>query len=362
MAVLFGKQYKKQELLEKIGDISQIGGIQQFKMVGGYKDGVDAVEIRTGGGLRFIVVPGKGLDISLADYNGIPLAWRTPASETSSFYYYEPGLEWLRSFGGGLLTTCGLTYAGAPCVDQGEALGLHGRISNTPASNVCVNAQWQGDDYHMEVSGWLREYRFKAENLVLHRRISAILGDNKLWIDDEVVNEGNITVPHMILYHINAGFPVVDSGSEFVSTTQAVIPRDNDAKVDVEHYYLNELPTKGYLERCYYHEMATYSDGYAYAGLVNKHLPDGRQIGFYVKYDTKELPKFTQWKMNGVQEYVVGMEPANCWVEGRDKERSRGTLQFVEPGEKREYHLEIGITSTLEEIEQLIQIAESINK
>ncbi len=50
--------------------------------------------------------------------------------------------------------------------------------------------------------------------------------------------------------------------------------------------------------------------------------------------------------MNGIREYVVGMEPANCWVEGRDKERARGTLQFLEPGETREYHLEIGIISS----------------
>lgn len=347
MPTLFGKSISKAELLASIGDLSQIGGVQQVKLVGGYQDGVDAVEFRTGSGLSFRVVPGRGLDISLAEYRGIPLAWRTPAADTASPYYNEPGLEWLRSFSGGLLTTCGLTYVGAPCVDQGEPLGLHGRISNTPATNVSVDGGWEGDEYRMWVSGKLREYRFKGENLVLRRRISALLGQNKFWIDDEVTNEGNTSSPHMILYHINGGFPVVAAGSAFVSTSDAVTPRDSDAEVDSEHFYLNESPSAGYLERCYYHSMSAASDGFAYGGLVNKDLP----IGFYVKYRTDELPVLTQWKMNGVQEYVVGMEPANCHVEGRAKEREQGTLQFLEPGETRQYHLEVGVLSTLSEID-----------
>ncbi len=359
MPTLFGKFCSKAELLGSIGDLSQIGGVHQVKLVGGYQDGVDAVEFRTGSGFGFRVVPGRGLDISLAEYKGIPLAWRTPAADTGAAYYDEPGLGWLRSFSGGLVTTCGLTYVGAPCMDQGEPLGLHGRISSTPASNVCVDGAWEGDEYRMWVSGKLREYRFKAENLVLRRKISALLGQNRVWIDDEVTNEGNTSTPHMILYHINGGFPVVAAGSMLISTSGAVTPKDSDAEVDKEHFYLNESPSIGFRERCYYHDMSAASDGFSYAGLVNRNLPDGGQTGFYVKYKTDELPMFTQWKMNGVQEYVVGMEPANCLVEGRDKERARGTLQFLAPGETRKYHLEIGVLSTSDEIDSFEDMVKS---
>ena len=41
--------------------------------------------------------------------------------------------------------------------------------------------------------------------------------------------------------------------------------------------------------------------------------------------------------------YVVGMEPGNALVLGRDVERESGRLQFLEPGERREYDLEIGV-------------------
>jgi hypothetical protein len=57
--------------------------------------------------------------------------------------------------------------------------------------------------------------------------------------------------------------------------------------------------------------------------------------------------------MNGEGTYVVGMEPANCLVEGRDKERESGTLQFLQPGEKREYELEIGVLKSTDAIEKL---------
>jgi hypothetical protein len=39
---------------------------------------------------------------------------------------------------------------------------------------------------------------------------------------------------------------------------------------------------------------------------------------------------------------VVGLEPANCHVEGRCKERERGSLVMLQPQETRTYQLEIG--------------------
>ena len=129
--------------------------------------------------------------------------------------------------------------------------------------------------------------------------------------------------------------------------------------MDKEHYYLNDPPTVGFKERCYYHDMASDKDGFVYAGLVNKNMPDGGQFGFYVKYNINELPKFTQWKMNGAREYVVGLEPANCWVEGRAKERTRG-LQFLDPGEVRKYSLEIGALTNAAEVAEFEETVRSL--
>ena len=41
--------------------------------------------------------------------------------------------------------------------------------------------------------------------------------------------------------------------------------------------------------------------------------------------------------------YVVGIEPANCGVEGRAAERRAGTLEFIEPGEERQFEVQIEV-------------------
>ena len=359
MPELYGKQWSKDQVLERVGDVSQIGGARRVRLADGPEDGVEAVQFRTGSGFNFLAVPGRGLDITIAEHNGRPLAWRSAAGEIAAGLTEEPGLGWLRTFAGGLVTTCGLTYAGAPCEDDGETLGIHGRFSSTPASNVWVDGEWQGDDYRMWARGKIRESRLFGENLLLEREVSGFLGQNRLWIHDRVTNEGSRTTPHMILYHINGGFPAVDEGSVLLAPSVSVKPRDADAEVDKEHYYLNDKPTAGYAERCYYHDLASDGEGLVRAGLVNKNLPGGQAFGFYVQYRKSELPKFTQWKQNGAREYVVGLEPANCWVEGRAVERERGTLQFLEPGETREYHVEIGVLADAGEVSAFEELVNS---
>ena len=83
------------------------------------------------------------------------------------------------------------------------------------------------------------------------------------------------------------------------------------------------------------------SDGPVTVKVINPSL--NGWSGMALHYNTAQLPKFTQWKMTAQGEYVLGLEPANCWVEGRAKERERGTLQFLEPGESRCYHLKVEI-------------------
>ena len=39
--------------------------------------------------------------------------------------------------------------------------------------------------------------------------------------------------------------------------------------------------------------------------------------------------------------YAVGVEPGNCHVEGRVKERERGTLQMIAPQEVRTFNIEL---------------------
>jgi len=118
MAELFGTTLSRAEILARVGDISQICDARRMTLSEGRASGVETVEVYTGSGLRFTVVPSRGMDISHASFRGIPLAWRSSVGETSPFLFQPEGYEWLRSFFGGLLTTCGMI--GHEALDRGR--------------------------------------------------------------------------------------------------------------------------------------------------------------------------------------------------------------------------------------------------
>src|SRR4051794_26858987 len=84
----------------------------------------------TAGDMRVNVLPERGLDIGRAWFRGEPVAWESPLGE----------LPWqgdfARSFGGGLLVTCGLRNVGLPSEGQPQ----HGWYSSLPARDVEVDA------------------------------------------------------------------------------------------------------------------------------------------------------------------------------------------------------------------------------
>ena len=352
MAKVFGREYSREDLMERVGDVFQIAGVRGVRLTDGSEEGVQAYEVKTGTGFNFTILASRGMDISTAEYRGRALAWRSSTGDVAPQYFEPEGLRWLRTFYGGLVLTCGLTTAGAPSVDQSQELGLHGRISHIPAKNVCVRCEWDGDEYMMEISGKMRETVVFGENLVLTRKISTKLGEDRFWMHDVVENEGPDVQPLMLLYHINGGFPAVDDGSELVCPSVSWRSRDTEAENEKELACRFSSPIQGFKERVYYHDMKADKDGFVTTALVNSNL-GGEGFGFYVKYRKDQLPNFTEWKMMGKGTYVVGMEPANCAVEGRAKERERGTLQFIQPGERREFDLEIGCLIDSRQIEEL---------
>ena len=59
----------------------------------------------------------------------------------------------------------------------------------------------------------MREARVFGPRLTLRRRITSALGSTKTTIEDTVENAGFGEEPFMLLYHVNAGYPVLDTGA-----------------------------------------------------------------------------------------------------------------------------------------------------
>ncbi|MCC6729623.1 MAG: aldose 1-epimerase family protein [Chthonomonadales bacterium] len=353
MARLYGSEVTRAEIARHVGDMAQIARTKPYRLAEGFEAGTLAVDVSTGTGFQFTVVPDRALDVSSASLGGRSLAWRSAQTDRHPAYYEPAGLGWLRSFPGGLLATCGLLWHGAPTTDEGERLGLHGRVSNTPATNVHWDAGWDGDDYVLSVSGRIREAVVFGANVELRRRVWTRMGESRLFIDDTVENLGFEAAPHMLLYHVNVGFPAVAPDARIVAPSTEARPRDADAAEGGERWDRLDAPTAGYREKCYFHTMRAGRDGAVTAAVINPALDGGVGFGVYVRYRPEQLPFFTQWKMMGEGAYVVGLEPCNALVMGRDVERREGRLQHLEPGERRSYRVEIGAAAGAEALASL---------
>jgi hypothetical protein len=339
MAKLFGQQHSREMILSHVGDLLQVAGIRMMELQDGLESGVRIADVRTGSGLRFQVTLDRGMDISMAEYKGMPLAFRSPNGDVHPHRYEPEGHGWLRTFPGGLMTGCGMTYVGSPCVDEGETLGQHGRLSTLPASAVHHSVRWDGDECVMEVEGEVREATPFKENLLLRRTIETRLGESVITLHDVICNEGDKSTPLMMLYHVNAGWPVVSDGAKLCLQSIRTEPRDTDARSGVADARVFTAPVSGYREQVFYHTLAGDNDGFVAAMIVNSR----NDLGLFVRYRQAELPRFIEWKMMGHRFYAVGLEPANCLVEGRARERAAGTLQFLAPGEERHFLMQIGV-------------------
>lgn len=342
MIAFMGQKWAKGELQKRVGRMEQIAGIVPSLSDDGPGRGTRYSHVYTGSGLCFDVITDRALDIAACSYKGTPLAWLSPSGWMHPAYYEAGGLGWLRSFQGGLCTTCGLDQIGAPSVDGDEAFGLHGRISNSPAEQVGYRAWWDGDRYRLEISGQVRQARLFGENLALNRRISTELGSNAILIEDTVTNLGFSPQPHLILYHCNLGFPLVSEQTRLMVDVEDTIPRDADAVVGLEQWSEFQAPTAGYSEQVFRHVPRADDEGKVSVRIENHALGLGIRINFF----KQQLPHLLEWKMMGQGAYVLGIEPTNSAViEGRAVARAQDDLPHLAPGESQSYQLEFEVLS-----------------
>ncbi|HEY9593027.1 MAG TPA: DUF4432 family protein, partial [Spirochaetia bacterium] len=256
-------------LERRVGNARQLGGIRHVELADGRGRGTRCLQVDTGeGGLSFTVVADRGLDIADCTFRGTNLVYHTPGGIAHPSYSDPAGGEWLRSFFGGLLTTCGLTYFGAPGRDGAEELGLHGRYSSLPAARVCDHSRWEGDDYVLEITGVVEECVLFGSRLRLTRTIRTRVGARSVSVHDVVENYGGARSPFTILYHINPGYPLLEEGSRIVVSSRSVEPYDERSADQARAMYDVEAPTEGYAEVNYLHTASAGPDGRGRAGLV----------------------------------------------------------------------------------------------
>jgi len=314
----------------KFINAAQIGGIESYAVDEGAGRGVRALCVNTGGGLRYRVLVDRGLD-------------------------------WLRSFPGGLLASCGPTNVGGPGADAGEELGLHGPHSNSAATiESVINPNPRAGRLQMSIVGSVRYGGLYNPCLELRRTITSTLGSNTIEFTDEFFNAGNQAVPHAWLLHINFGYPLLDDGAELCVDATKIEPTDSP---ESQARFKDGLSFKRLPGPQESHRGPTSAVAHLYprpidrtgrttVAIVNRKLG----IGVAIHYSTKEFPRCANWQHFGPHEYVAALEPVNGSVNGRWEDRAKGQMDTLHAGGRKMYRYSIEVVTDRDAIETLRKI------
>ena len=345
----------------KFINVAQVGGIDAYTIDEGPARGVRALLVNTGGGLRYRILVDRGLDIDQAFVGPHSLSFLTHRGVTPPTRAFDRGLDWLKGFAGGLLTSCGPFNIGGPGTDEDGEYGLHGEHSSTAAT---IESITQPDPHansrEMSVTARIRYGSFYGPCVELKRKISSVLGENTIYFVDEFYNAGNRDAPHAWLLHINFGYPLLDGGAEFCYAEERVEPLPGDeaaAAHFAEGGLYKRIPDvlpqhSGPTSFVGYIYPKANKDGMTSVAVANPKIPLGVSIG----YNVHDFPRCANWQHWGKYEYVGALEPSTGSVEGRDKDRARGLLGTLKAGERKTYRYMIDAMTDKESVDVLLAV------
>ncbi|MGB5824506.1 MAG: aldose 1-epimerase family protein [Proteocatella sp.] len=319
------------ELLKKTGHMSQIAYARNIIYCDGRAKNLEAVAVKNGD-LSFVVAKDKCMDIIELSYKGRNINFLSKGGLQGLGHYDTNEGEAQRSIMGGLFFTCGLENVGPP----ENGLAMHGRIRSTPAENVSVACRWEDDKYFIRISAEMRQAMLFGENLVLRRTIETVYGESVIHIHDEITNQGFNTQPLMILYHFNIGYPLLDVSSSLYVSSKGVTGRDTVADKALPYWNVISEPVDNKPEEVFYHTLWDKEECFTRMA--------GNDVSFRLDFKKTQLPYFTQWKSMASGDYVMGLEPGNCHVEGMLKEKEKLTLEYLPSMKSKNIDLKITLS------------------
>lgn len=323
--------------------------IHMQRLHGGKQEGVDLITIDNGR-LRLRVCPTRGMGIIDAEMGPLRLGWDSPVNEIVHPVFVNllqrGRTAWLEGFNE-FLVRCGLEFMGPPCMDTehlavGEPpannITLHGKIANTPASEVEIEAQTSAP-YAVTIRGVVHERAMYGPKLELVAELTIVPGESTFTLTDTIRNRGGQPTELCLLYHINQGAPILEDGARLVAPVSEHAPRDEGyPDKDIKQFDRYGKPTPASTEQAYFLELEPDKRGQVSLLLHNKR----KTLGLGVSWRKKQLPNFTLWKAQHDERdgYVTGLEPCITYPLPRPAEREEGRVVQLKPGGSYKTELE----------------------
>ena len=302
--------------LQKSGYVchpQQIWSVRRVTVAEGRAKGMEVIEVCTSDGLQVDILPDTGLDIGQVRYKGVNVTFISKNGYDSPAAINPYELEFLNTFPGGLLYTCGLRSTGGPHRDGNEWQTQHGRYHGLPAEPVAV---YEEDDC-VVVKGTVRETALFGYNLELKRTIRIPVLGADITVSDEITNLGFKDEEYAVLYHCNFGYPLISEKAQLeLPKARKTSPRTPFAATGLGKETTFDAPTPGEEERVFFHEQMEHK-----AALVNESIHIRVEMAW-----SDTLPILAHWRSMASGDYVCALEPTNCYIMGRKFERENGTL------------------------------------
>jgi hypothetical protein len=325
--------------------------VQKYTLHGGKQEGVDAIVVNNGR-LSLTAIPTRGMSLLKVASGDLTLGWNSPVKEVVHPQFINlqsrGGLGWLEGFNEWMVR-CGLEWAGHPGRDEfinntGDRsemdLTLHGRIGNTPASEVEVVID-RRPPHRIRIRGRVDERMFYGPKLELWTEVSTEPGSNSFRIEDKLTNYGAYEQEFQLIYHTNYGPPLLEQGSRLVAPVKEIRPFNAHAAGGLGAFSEYAVPTKGFIEQVY--GLILFADEQRRTTVMLHNAAADKAVT--VSWEVAQLPYFTLWKNTSALEegYVTGLEPGTGFPATRSIERKAGRVPKLGPRESRSITLDIAI-------------------
>ena len=250
------------------------------------------------GVLNFVLSASNCLDILRLWHRGSNIGF------LSKNGLYTPKDAFPHVFPGGMLYTCGLDNIG-----DREGFPVHGRMHNIPADVKEIRA----DEAGIRIVGETVAASLFGENLKTVRTVETAFGSGKITITDEIRNEAYRDENYCVLYHVNAGYPMIDEGAEIYGDFAESYSRTAWAEENAADMLRITYPRDNMEETCYFHVMKA-----PRVGVINRKL--GKKLE--LRYSGETLPYLIEWKSMASGDFALGLEPATSWLDGHFEYRT----------------------------------------
>jgi Domain of unknown function (DUF4432) len=321
-----------------VARVDSLASVTMARYDGGKADSCRFIDVDMYQGMKFRLLPDRGMDIGAASAHGVPFGWQSQIGEIAPLPAAN-GMGWIERFTGGLLTTCGPDNIGVPSVDGEESLGLHGSWSFLSAADVQVHRREVGEDYEVVISARLEQVHALGRRIGIERTISTRTGCAVIDVHDVITNHGYRLEPIPMLYHLNFGAPFWNPNARIqVPPNIPLLPRTPYAATKLN--VAADAPAPGPDAPEYVFERVVPNPDTVGVRIISSQT----RLSATVQWTPESLPTSHQWVHPAMGVYALGIEPANAGLAGRAVLRVEGTLPMLEPGVSRSFGVRVSLT------------------